>query len=745
MTQHPGTAADDFIPLLDDEHGGLRSGIDSWHILVVDDDNEVHAATEFALHAVRILGRPLMLRHAHSAAEARDLLAGDRSIAVVLLDVVMETEDAGLSMVGHIRDTLQMKECRIILRTGQPGYAPELSVFNEYDINDYRTKAELTRTRLITAITSALRFFEQIRTIAENRRGLEMIVHASADLMETRAITALAEGVLTQLAAILKLPLDGIVCAQRGSPCASDPDGLYIVGATGRLAGHVAEPLRAIPDLAVVQAIETCVAEGRHVFGDDHTVIHLRSGHQEAAVYLNTQAPVPTGDRQLIEVFATNMSACFGNVRLVEQLHHTAYHDGLTALPNRTRFILDLDEFAARGSPDGVVALLDLQHFADLNDGLGHEAGNALLVSVAERLRAHMAGTGRIARVGADVFGLIGPEARVNPEALFDTFVPPCEAGEHQLPVAITLGFCRPLENDRTGISLLKRANIALNRAKRSLHSSHEYFIPEMEDNTRWRLDIIRRLREDFHHGKLAVWYQPQISLASGRVVGIEALVRWPGDDGFVQPPGVFIPLAEYSGLIVEIGDWVLDAACAAFREIRGLPDAPAYVAVNVSMPQVRRRGFAQRVEAALAGNDLPPYAIELEITESLAMEEPKMVVHSLQALKAIGLRIAIDDFGTGYSSLAHLREMPIDCLKIDRTFISEIADGQGGMFAETIIALGQKLGVGIVAEGVETPEQAGFLRGLGCPVAQGYLYAKPMPLGELMGWLQARSASPAD
>ncbi len=744
MTQNPDVAdcADnDFIPLLDDERGSPHAGPGSWSILVVDDDSEVHAATEFALHAVRILGRPLTLKHAHSAAEARALLAAERDIAVVLLDVVMETEDAGLAMVGYIRDTLQMAECRIILRTGQPVYAPELSVFNQYDINDYRTKAELTRTRLITAITSALRSYEQIRTIAENRRGLEMIVHAAADLMEMRAITALAEGVLTQLAALLKLPLDGIVCAQRGSPCTSDPAGLYIVGATGRLASHVAAPLHRLPDPAVVKAIEACMASAAHHFGSDHTVIYLRSSDQEAAVYLNTQAPVSPGDRQLIEVFAGNMSACFGNVRLVEKLHYTAYHDGLTGLPNRTRFIIDLDAIAATGGTDGVVALVDLQHFADLNDGLGHEAGNALLISVAERLRQHMAGEGHVARVGADVFGLIGPEARVNPEALFDAFVPPCEAGEHQLPVSIAVGFCRMLENDRTGISLLKRANIALNRAKRSLHSSYEYFIPEMEDSTRWRLEIIRRLREDFQHGNLAVWYQPQVSLANGRVVGIEALVRWPGEGGFVQPPGVFIPLAEYSGLIVEIGDWVLDAACAAFREIRNLPNAPAYVAVNVSMPQFRRRSFAQRVEAALAGNDLPPYALELEITESLAMEEPKVVVHSLQALKAIGLRIAIDDFGTGYSSLAHLREMPIDCLKIDRAFISEIAGGQGGMFAETIIALGQKLGVGIVAEGVETPEQAGFLRGLGCPVAQGYLYAKPMPLGELMQWLQARNS----
>jgi len=732
---------DDLVPLIDDPENDDADSGDCWQILVVDDDSEVHAATDFSLHGVRILGRPLSIAHALSAREAREMLAANRQYAVVLLDVVMETESAGLEMVGYIRDTLQMRECRVILRTGQPGYAPELSVFNLYDINDYRTKAELTRTRLITAITAALRSYEQIRTIAANRRGLEMIVTAAADLMEMHAITTFAEGVLTQLASLLKLPLDGIVCAQRGSPCCADPDGLYIVGATGRLAGHVAQPLTSLGNAAVEGAIERCIGARRHLFGEHDTTIYLKSGDQEAAVYLNTASPVTADDRQLIEVFAANISACFGNVRLVERLQFAAYHDGLTGLANRTRFILDLDAAAAGRDSGRVVALVDMQHFADLNDGLGHEVGNALLVAVGERLSQHLGDEGRAARIGADVFGLVGPEAKVNPETLFELFQIPCVAGEHRVPVVVTLGFCRLLDGDRSGIALLKRANIALNRAKRNLHAAYEYFIPEMEDSTRWRLEIIRRLRDDFNQGGLAVWYQPQVALDSGRVVGIEALLRWPGDGGFVQPPSTFIPLAEYSGLIVDIGNWVLDAACAAFREIRHLPGAPKQVAVNVSLAQFRSAQFARHVEAVLARNDLPASALELEITESLAMDEPKVVVGSLQNLKRIGLRIAIDDFGTGYSSLAHLRELPIDCLKIDRAFVEEIVGGQGGMFAETIVALGQKLGVGIVAEGVETPEQAGFLRGLGCPTAQGFLYARPMPLGELVHWLQQHDA----
>ncbi len=417
----------------------------------------------------------------------------------------------------------------------------------------------------------------------------------------------------------------------------------------------------------------------------------------------------------------------------------------MTHLPNRTRFILELDRAAAAETLAGngaVVALLDLQHFADLNDGLGHELGNALLVAVAQRLRQGLGEPCVVARVGADVFGVIGPESRVSPETIFDLFSQPFQVADNFLPVSISGGFCRLLGGERSGLTLLKRANIALNRAKLSLHVDYEYFAPEMEDSTRWRLEIIRHLRDDFRAGRLEVWYQPQVSMNGGKVVGVEALLRWPAaGGGFVQPPDVFIQLAEYSGLIVELGEWVLDQSCQAFARLRALPNAPLHVAVNVSMPQFRGSKFPPLVAEVMARYGMLPGTLELEVTESLAMDEPKVVVGSLQALKAAGASISIDDFGTGYSSLSHLRDLPVDCLKIDRAFISEISSGQGGMFAETIIALGHKLGMTIVAEGVETDGQAGFLRGLGCDVAQGFLYARPMPLAQLQAWLTERGS----
>jgi c-di-GMP phosphodiesterase len=730
---------EDLIDILDDITDETEEQHPIWRILVVDDDPEVHEATRFALAGVQLLGRQMQLSCANSGAQALALLREDRDFAVILLDVVMEAQDSGLLLVEKIRNELHLDQLRIILRTGQPGYAPELEVFARYDINDYRTKAELNRNRLLTSLCTALRAYEQIHSIAENRRGLELIVQASAELMERHALNTFAEGLLNQISALLGLPREGVVCVQRGSPLGNqDPNSLFVVGAAGRLAGAIGLPLEQLTDSNICTRIQRCMQQGQHLFDRHHSCLYLRSGKHEAVVYLAGKIQLKALDRQLLEVFAANLSACFGNVRLVEQLEYLAYHDSLTGLHNRAGFLLDIGRAGALQHQ--AIALLDIAHFADLNDGLGHDFGNLALCSLASRMLQQLGTRCCLARISADVFGIIGDEQQVNPEALYRMLDEPLCVAETHLPLQAALGFCRLLEGNENPLIILKRANIALNRAKQSLHSSHEYFIPDMEDNTRWRLEIIQQLRQDFEAGKLAMWYQPQINLSNGQVLGVEALMRWPdGHGGFVQSPTTFIPLAEYSGLILELGEWALHQACQALNQLSQAANPVRRVAVNVSMPQLRQAGFINMVAQAIRRHAITPASLELEITESIAMDEPKVIRRSLEALKRLGLRLAVDDFGTGYSSLSHLRDLPIDCLKIDRCFISEINAGKGGMFAETIIAFAQKLGVSTVAEGVETAEQAGFLRGLGCSEAQGYLYAKPMPLEQLLVWLSER------
>lgn len=730
---------DDLLAIIEDTPPSQETDEFAWRILIVDDDPEVHASTRFALNGVQLLGHSVHLSSAHSAREALEQLRSADNFAVVLLDVVMETQDSGLQLVKRIREELQQHEVRIILRTGQPGYAPELDVFAHYDINDYRTKAELTRTRLLTSICAALRTYEQIRTIAENRRGLQLIINATAELMQRHALNAFAEGVLTQITALLHLPLEGVVCVQRGSPFdTSDLQGLFVVGAAGHLSTCFAQPLEHINDDQVRQAILQCINQREHLLEHDHSCLYLHSGLHEAAVYLASPAQLRPLDRQLLEVFSANLSVCFGNVRLIEQLEYTAYHDLLTGLLNRSGFLREIARYSTR--PEQCIALVDIAHFTDLNDGLGHDFGNQVLCQLAERLRRALPDSVQLSRLSADLFAMIGPRELLNPAHLNALLDEPLQVEDMRLPLQAALGLCELLEQAENPLILLQRANIALNRAKKSLQVQHEYFIPEMENNTRWRLDVIHQLRSDFQAGKLQIWYQPQISLATGQPVGVEALMRWPdGAGSFTQSPAVFIPLAEYSGLILDLGEWALDEACQALKQIMALPGSAHRMAVNVSMPQLRQGSFAERLAGIMHKHAINPANLELEITESIAMDEPKVVRRGLDTIKQLGVRIAVDDFGTGYSSLSHLRDLPIDCLKIDRCFIAEISEGRGGMFAETIIAFARKLGLSTIAEGVETSEQAGFLRGLGCTEAQGFLYAKPMPLPELLSYLSSR------
>jgi EAL domain-containing protein (putative c-di-GMP-specific phosphodiesterase class I) len=297
------------------------------------------------------------------------------------------------------------------------------------------------------------------------------------------------------------------------------------------------------------------------------------------------------------------------------------------------------------------------------------------------------------------------------------------------------------LAGEMTGLTLLKRSYIALARAKRNSARNYEFFLEEMEFDNRWRTDIINQLKNDFYEGHLSLWYQPQINLKTGAVCGIEALVRWPDSaGGFIQPPSIFIPLAEYSGLIIDIGDWILEEACRTFDKLKRQQHTLQSVCVNIGIPQFKQFNLIKTIQRLTQEYKLPAGTLVIEVTEQLAMHDPQLVIENLHTLQKLGVHAAIDDFGTGYSSLNTLRHLAIDRLKIDTQFIHEIshsnAEHARPPFAETLISLGQKLGLKLVAEGVETQAQANTLRQIGCHQGQGFFFAKPMPFDELLDWL---------
>jgi diguanylate cyclase (GGDEF)-like protein len=712
-----------------------------WRVLIVDDDEDVHSTTTFALGNLDMQQRPLQFLHAYSASQARELLAVEPDIAVILLDVVMEEEDVGLHLVRYIRETLKLHDVRIILRTGQPGYAPEIDAIRDFDINDYKTKSELTRIKLYTTVTAAVRSYEQIRAINSSRRGLDQIVRASTELMSLHGVKNFASGVLTQIADILGTESDGVLCVHEPADVrARHLPVMACAGSFVRLSGGVLDPGC---DPRVADAIARTLAQRASIFEMEYATLYFggRSCRDFAAF---VRLPRALGDieKRLLEVFRSNVSVGLENVELVSHLHNAAFYDQLSKLPNRTRLVEIIDAMLAGPHRDAAtLSLVDLDHFAETNDALGHQFGDMLLVAVATRLQARLGRHLTIARIGGDIFSVLGDAASVNPDSILALFQTPFSIDGQDVQLSATLGLVRLSEHDGSGADALKDADIALKRAKIQQRTGHFYFSRSMGVEIRERVRMMHALRTGFAKGELTVVYQPQIDLSTRRPVGAEALLRWRPADGEFVSPARFIPIAEYSGLIIEIGEFVLRAACAELVRLRAAGHHDFTMSVNVSQVQFRHPVFLEMLRSALDDSGAPPEYIELEITESMAMEEPDLLIQMLAEVKRTGVSIAIDDFGTGFSSLSYLQRLQIDRLKIDRAFVTEITgSARGSSIAEMVIQLGRNLGLSVVAEGVEDERQAQILQALGCPMAQGFLFARPMPAEGLYEWLRGQT-----
>jgi EAL domain-containing protein (putative c-di-GMP-specific phosphodiesterase class I) len=356
---------------------------------------------------------------------------------------------------------------------------------------------------------------------------------------------------------------------------------------------------------------------------------------------------------------------------------------------------------------------------------------------VGERLKSQLGAGLTVARIGSDVFCLLGSTKAVNPAAIRTLFDRPFEIDGQDVQVSATLGLVRLAEHDGSGAEALKDADIALKRAKSQRGIGHFYFSRSLGVEIRERVRMMHALRSGFTRGELYLAYQPQVDMESGRAFGAEALLRWKTEDGTLVPPDRFIPIAEHSGLIIDIGEWVLREACAELVRLRAAGHRDFTMSVNVSQAQFRHPHFLDMLRRALADTGAPAQFVELEITESMAMEEPDLLAQMLAQLKQAGVSIAIDDFGTGFSSLSHLQRLQVDRLKIDRAFVTEITgSARGSSIAEMVIQLARNLDLSIIAEGVEDERQAQILRSLGCLAAQGYLYSRPLAPQALREWL---------
>jgi diguanylate cyclase len=435
--------------------------------------------------------------------------------------------------------------------------------------------------------------------------------------------------------------------------------------------------------------------------------------------------------------------------RAEAHLHFLAHVDSVTTLPNRHEFNERLSFALARAERYETsvgLLLLDLDNFKVVNDTLGHDSGDVLLKLVAERLVKTLRSTDVICRIGGDEFVVIVEPTDDTLEVdgvarkILAALAAPFEVDTHQLHVSASIGVSVYPRDAADARTLTRSADTAMYHAKNKGKNGFEVFQPEMELRAQKRLKIEANLRRALAKGTLQLHYQPQVDLRSGKVVGVECLARWTCPQLGEVSPAEFIPVAEESGIIVDLGHWVLQTACrqaAAWRDM-GLLDSIEHVAVNLSARQTKDIGLMDDIIEIMEETRLPPRLLELEITEGVLMENVHANLALLHRLQAAGIHLSIDDFGTGYSSMSYLKRFPIDQLKIDRSFVHDVP-GDGEAIATAIIAMAHSLGLTVVAEGVETLAQLEFLRRAGCDIMQGYYFARPMPAQALTELLRAQ------
>ena len=444
-----------------------------------------------------------------------------------------------------------------------------------------------------------------------------------------------------------------------------------------------------------------------------------------------------------------------------EQIQHLALHDGLTGLPNRLLFEEQVDKaLAAAQRLDQKLATLffDLDRFKNINDSLGHHVGDALLKEVAKRVThclrksdymvrgAMETSDNTMARMGGDEFTVLLPNLSHAEDAarvarrIMEALAIPFQVGGGEVFVSASIGIALyPIDGSDVA-TLIKNSDAAMYHAKNEGRNNYQFFTESMNKEAAAKLSLENDLRKAVSEEQLVLYYQPQIDIATRNIFGVEALIRWRHPQRGLVPPVEFIPLAEERGLIVAISEWVLRTACAQAQAWHQSGLRKITVAVNMASPSFKQENLLQVVTDALEGSGLEAKYLELEVTESIMVHDMKTVLPTLKALKDIGIHLSIDDFGTGYSSLSYLQHFPIDALKIDQTFVSDIDENRGSAIVRAIIAMSASLNLTVIAEGVETESQAKFLLENGCHKMQGYLFSRPLPVDEMTRLLQQQN-----
>jgi len=703
---------------------------DTPKILIVDDD----ASTRF-------LAKTTLARAGLEVVEAADGEPALRMMAaqapdLVLLDVSMPEMD-GFSV------------CAAIRRMPETGRVPILMMTSLDDVESINRAFEVGATDFITKPVNWVILAHRVRYMLRTSRSAEALRAAERRLSNAQRLGRMGDWEWD-------LKRDRIeLSAEMYSILGLDPAEQRLDFECFMQAVHWEDAQ------VVLHNIHGTAASGRPA-SFDHRIMHkdgtVRFVHQQIEA---TQ----TGENGEVHALAGAVQDVTQRHLDEERIRQLAYYDPLTGLPNRVLFSEHLRKEIARARRDGTmvaVMVLDLDQFKQVNDTLGHEVGDDLLRSVGQRLQECLRGADVVmrdrlagspvefARLGGDEFTLLlgglkhREDAGVVAQRLMTSMSEPFRVGEQETYTSTCIGVALYPEHGEDPTTLLMNADTATYRAKMKRRSSVEFYDRSMNASARQRLWIEAGLRVAIERDELVLQYQPKVEVATGRVLGCEALVRWRHPERGLIPPNEFIPVAEESGLITEIARWALRTACREIKTIHdaGLPDIS--VSVNLSCNDLRNDELPRIVEVVLRETGLDCRYLDLEVTESRLMEDLETSLSVVKRLEAMGLSLSVDDFGTGYSSLAYLKRLPLTTLKIDRSFTKEVVgDQDGAAIAGAIIAMAHSLKLDVVAEGVETEEQLQFLGAHGCDQYQGYLFSRPIYLDDLRKLLEAGTVAP--
>jgi diguanylate cyclase (GGDEF)-like protein len=718
--------------------------VEPWIIGIIDDDPSVHQATLFALKSVIIQDRPLVFYSAFSGKEGFELVAKEPEMALIFLDVVMESQDAGLKLVERIRNEMGNKSIQIVLRTGQAGYAPEEKIIIDYEINSYKMKSELTRSKLFTTLATGLRSWQLLRTIEKSRNGLRSVIKSAASLIQERSVFEFSTGVLQQIDALFELSSESLFCVSQKP--ASGPhlmqagkDSFYIVAASKKYHPYFGKDIATLKNkLPLLNLVDECLKKKHHVFAAGSSCLYLSTpSGWEGVIVAEKSEKLRNSDKELLKIFCLNVALGLENAKFFTYLNQAAFKDDLTGLSNRRGFLEHNFGLQYSTVPNCSLYLIDIDYFHLVIDSLGFELGNAILEKFASQIRKFFPAKAIIARLHADVFAVMTTQPDINAKDVASSISRPIIVEGQSIRLGVTVGSSHSLNtslNSDVVEKLLQQAEMALKVAKEHLRGSGKRFDSKYEVESRHSMTILCNLRSSLDNNELYLVLQPKVDINTHKILGYEALIRWLHPEKGIIPPNAFIPAVEKSGLYYELDLYVANCLCKIIADNQlTIP-----ISFNISANSLKHESFVNDLKDIFSKNRIDFKSVEIEVTEN-ALIHSEQAISRLEELKNSGFRICLDDFGAGFSSLSYLVRLPLDVIKIDRAFVSDICSSPSSLvLIKGMIDIITNLGKDIVIEGVETEQQVAIIKELRVNCIQGYFYYRPMDVDSALSLISS-------